>query len=124
MFFPGSDKLSFDNPIVGFVHKYTNSDTFHGMNYIQKDGTKSQLQEYLNNKDGWKESRLSENAQVRKVIIYGRPSSEFGGLEIFDAQGTKLLTAGSIVGEKRVIELKDGERLLGVKAKHVNSANK
>lgn len=48
--------------------------------------------------------------------MYGRSDSFFGGLQFFDASGTKILEAGNIEQEKREFSLADGERLLGIKA--------
>jgi hypothetical protein len=53
---------------------------------------------------------------VKKVIIYGRPDSHFGGVQLFDRDGNKILEAGSIEQEKREFILEDGERLIGLKS--------
>lgn len=39
-FFPSPDEMSFDNPIVGFIHKFG---AWSGVNVIMKDGRQSDL---------------------------------------------------------------------------------
>ena len=53
---------------------------------------------------------------MKKVIIYGRPNSHFGGVQFFDRDGNKILEAGNIEQEKREFILEDGERLIGFKS--------
>ncbi len=82
-----------------------------------KKGDRSQFKLY-DNQDGWSDVRVQpEGAIVKRVIIYGRPDSDFGGVEFFDATGTKILTAGNIEQQKREIILQEGERLIGIKFK-------
>lgn len=47
---------------------------------------------------------------------------EYGGVQFYDKDGKKILEAGNIVGEKREFELADGERLVGIKAKTLNTS--
>ena len=82
-----------------------------------KKGDRSQFKLY-GKQNGCSDVRLQpECAFVKLVIIYGRPDSTFGGVELFDATGAKILTAGNIGQEKREIILQEGERLIGIKFK-------
>ena len=53
--------------------------------------------------------------------MYGRPGSDFGGIQLFDKDDVKLLEAGYIKDRSKVIELKEDERIIGVKAKNVTN---
>ena len=75
-----------------------------------------------NAEPGWKEVKIQpEGAIVKKIIMYGRTNCQFGGVQFFDSYGNKILEAGSL--EKQAIKeiiLKDGERLIGIKANEHN----
>ena len=68
--FPAKDKLSYDNPIVGFKHCPLIGNG--GLNVIMKDGQKSGLPYNLFAEFNYKEVRIKpEGAQVKKVIMLG-----------------------------------------------------
>jgi hypothetical protein len=44
------------------------------------------------NQTGWTEVRINPPGEkVRKVIIFGRPSSEIGGIQFFDRNNNLIL---------------------------------
>lgn len=72
-FYPPSPKLSYENNIVGFIHKFTKPNWFHGVNVIMSNGDQSDVPPYDGKHDGWQSVRIRpEGAQVRKVVMYGR----------------------------------------------------
>jgi hypothetical protein len=53
--------------------------------------------------------------------MYGQKDSEIGGFQFFDRNGNKILEAGLICdGKPKVIELAEGERLVGIKSYLLN----
>lgn len=66
--------------------------------------------------DGWRDSRIAEGAEIRKIIIHCDSSAWVGIYQFFDADGNLLLEAGNKKCEiKKEVELKEGERLLAIK---------
>ena len=60
-----------------------------------KKGDRSQYP-LQNPADGWSDVGIQpEGAIVKRVVIYGRPCSQFGGVEFYDAAGVLILKAGS-----------------------------
>ncbi len=60
-----------------------------------KKGDRSQFPLYVS-ADGWSDVRIQpEGAIVKRVVIYGRPNSQFGGVEFYDAAGVLILKAGN-----------------------------
>lgn len=84
--FPAKEALNYDNQIVGFIH---NPKGWKGMNIIMSDGTKSQLPMGAN----YSEVKIQpEGAIVKRIVVFG--NHEFGGVEFYDRNGTKILSAG------------------------------
>lgn len=78
--FPDTNKISYENFIIGFQQKYTESNYFHGINIIMSDGQRSKYPLYDKQKL-WSDVKINPvGAIVRKVIVFGRPCSEFGGV--------------------------------------------
>ena len=113
--FPTKETLSFDNQIVGFIH---NPKGWKGMNVIMSDGSKSQLPMGAN----YSEVKVQpEGAIVKRIVVFG--NHEFGGVEFYDRNGTKILGAGYHEPSqlKREMSLADGERLIGIRSKLQNN---
>lgn len=55
---------------------------------------------------------------IRKIVIHSDQEPEIRGIQFFDIDDQLILEAGkSDSGEHREINLADGERILGIKAK-------
>lgn len=113
--FPAKDKLSYDNPIVGFVQK--SNTQFNGFNYITAKGDKSTLPLKYSGDQGYTDKVIPKNAIVRKVVMNaGGAAGMMNGVSFFDEDGTLLLQAGSMshAGITKTMLLKEEERLVGV----------
>jgi hypothetical protein len=62
-----------------------------------------------------------EGAIVKRIVMFG--NHEFGGLEFYDKNGSKILSVGFFEPTqlKREMSLADGERLIGFKSKLQNN---
>ena len=100
---------------MGFIH---NPKGWKGMNVIMSDGSKSQLPMGAN----YSEVKVQpEGAVVKRIVVFG--NHEFGGVEFYDRNGTKILSAGYYEPTqlKREMSLADGERLIGIRSKLQNN---
>jgi hypothetical protein len=80
--FPKEVDLSYENYIVGFVHKPGTP----GLNFIMSDDTRSNLPE--DNFSGGVDVFLTNlSAAVHRVVIYGAQDTEVGGVRFFDKEG-------------------------------------
>ena len=66
--FPPPDKLSFDNPVVGFMHR---PGMPLGLNVIMKDGTKSEMAYRCRPEKEFEEVKLKPDDIVSKVVMWG-----------------------------------------------------
>jgi len=58
---------------------------------------------------------------VKRIVVFG--NHELGGLEFYDKNGQKILSAGFFEPTqlKREMSLADGERLIGIRSKLQNN---
>ncbi len=84
------DRLSYDNPIVGFEHT---PDRAVGLNLIMLNGNRTGLPWHpLYQKQ---DSLIPLGAEVRKAVIYYySPTTQLGGITLYDAEGVCLLKVG------------------------------
>jgi hypothetical protein len=54
---------------------------------------------------------------VKRIVVFG--NHEFGGLEFYDKNGSRILSAGYFEATqlKREMSLAEGERLVGIRSK-------
>lgn len=111
--YPSNQQLSFDNPIVGFVHKPGN---WCGVNIIMANGAHSELPLNIQGGKGYSIVYIDpQNTRVHRVVMKG--DNEFGGVICYDPQNRKILEAGhTFTLHQREFTLKDNERLLGIKS--------
>ena len=113
---------------MGFVQK-TGSNW--GMNYVLADGSSSAMPYNIAPESDFTEVRLeSADVVVRKVKIWGHGEDHtLSGIKFFDPTGTAILVAGwcpdnEVPGIKtQIIELGEGERLVGIKTKTERDIN-
>ena len=104
--------MSYDNPIVGFVHKFG---AWSGVNVILKDGRQSNLPLKNGGGKGYQSSTIPLNTHVKTVMMKG--DKEFGGCIFYDKTTKKVLECGHLSTLcSREFVLKDNERLVGIQA--------
>lgn len=109
--------MSYDNPIVGFQHGIVGA--YHGFNYILQDGTRSALPLNYQPAVQYCDVKITKDKQVRRVVMNaGGKEGMINGVEFYDGNNAKLLTAGMITGGAHTKEftLSEGERIVGVKS--------
>ena len=62
----------------------------------------------------WIIAEIPKDAVVRKITVHG--NFEFGGVQFFDGNNSKLLEAGYIALSKYDIAISEGERIIGIQS--------
>ena len=114
--FPPS--FAFNNYLVGFV-QVTGKD--HGMNYVFRDGSVSQLDYEYFPPSSYTQITSTQALEVRKIQVWGESANNyFCGIKLLTESDGCVLEAG-FCGKRPQLTMKEfplakGERIVGVKA--------
>jgi hypothetical protein len=116
-FYLAWDQLFYDNDIVGLQHIPGFPD---GITPIWRNGYIAPVEWPSHLQANVEQTRIPGGSIIYKVIMfYNQRGTQLGGVQFFDPNGKMLLKAGNTHADAKTHEiiLKNGQRLIGAKAK-------